>query len=171
MYYQRFKTIEQCFWEKVRITPGCWEWIGCKNSKGRGNFRGRSAPRKAYELAFGPVLDNLYVCHHCDNPACVNPAHMFVGTQYDNVRDCIAKGRKRTRGRPGERHHNSKLSSGDVLNIRLLAQKGIPVEEIWQQYPVVGMSQIRRIIVGTRWQTSPSIGPSSTMTLSDETLS
>jgi hypothetical protein len=87
------------FWAKVdRSDPdGCWPWIGHRIRKGYGIHwafnRKTVAHRRAYELTYGSIPDGLFVCHHCDNPPCCNPDHLFVGTNSDNMQDCIRKGR------------------------------------------------------------------------------
>lgn len=136
------------------MVPGeCWEWTGGKNGAGRANFRGRSAPRIAYELRYCKIFEpTTYVCHTCDNPACVNPAHLFLGTQKDNMADAAKKGRRRYTGRPGTKHHNAKLTEEDVGRIRLLAGQGVSRKDIAGFFPAVSQEQIRRIIRGDRWR-------------------
>jgi hypothetical protein len=79
--------------------PGCWIWRGYRNAFGYGRvwFRYRRAypHRVAWELQHGPIPEGLSVLHRCDNPACVRPSHLRLGTQADNIRDCVAKGRHR----------------------------------------------------------------------------
>lgn len=82
---------------KVRIAPsGCWEWLGARDPRGYGRFQAeghKRAHRAAWALFRGPIPAGLLVCHHCDNPPCCNPDHLFVGTMSDNIRDGYVKGR------------------------------------------------------------------------------
>lgn len=91
------KPIEKRFWHKVDKTGDCWLWLGHKSSKGYGGVQvdglSKKAHRVAYELVNGPIPEGLYACHTCDNPSCVNPAHIFLGTQHENMADMVAKGR------------------------------------------------------------------------------
>jgi hypothetical protein len=119
------------FWENVQKTETCWFWIGSKFSNGYGSIRcgfGRKSPRTtahriAWEIHFGLVPDGLFVCHRCDVKHCVNPSHLFVGTQYDNVSDMIAKGRDyfdfpRKGVNNGELNGASTPTQNDVREIR-----------------------------------------------------
>lgn len=91
----------ELFWTRVTKGESCWEWQGNRNRLGYGVIRvepGRLARRVlthrfSWELHNGPIPSGLFVCHRCDNPPCVNPAHLFLGTMRDNTRDMMAKGR------------------------------------------------------------------------------
>lgn len=100
-----WKRIEERFWANVdRDGPNeCWLWMGACRPTGYGLFRWNQrhdgAHRASWEMANSrPVPNGLYVLHHCDNPRCVNPEHLFIGSHTDNMRDMLAKGRGRWAG-------------------------------------------------------------------------
>jgi len=95
------KTVEERFWAKVDKTDSCWVWTGATLRRGYGQIRipvkkAKQAHRLSWEIHNGPIPDGMLVCHKCDNPPCVNPAHLFLGTQSDNNKDCVRKGRHRS---------------------------------------------------------------------------
>lgn len=118
------------FWSKVSISGGpqsCWEWKAAKDKDGYGvtsfNKKWIGAHRLAWILAKGEIPDGLCVCHHCDNPSCVNPSHLFLGTVKDNTQDMIRKGRSCVWTRPecvvrGSVHSSAKLTEDDVREMR-----------------------------------------------------
>lgn len=114
------------FWEKIdKSEPnGCWLWMACRNTAGYGEInivpgRHALAHRISYEIANGPIPEGANVLHECDNPPCCNPAHLFLGTQADNVKDMLEKGREnRTRNLRGEQTSWAQLNAAKVRAIR-----------------------------------------------------
>lgn len=96
------RTLSERFWEKVDRSGDCWAWIGHVGSEGYGYFRMPKRPvyahRMSYELANGAIPDGLVVMHKCDNPRCVRPEHLALGTQSENIRDCFKRGRANRTG-------------------------------------------------------------------------
>jgi hypothetical protein len=118
----------------ARVAPGCWEWGGARSATGYGwaSYKDKTVPahRLVWEMVSGPIPAGLFVLHHCDNPPCVRPDHLFLGTQADNLRDARAKGRRPPLSEPptrdysgyrrsrGQDHHAAKLSEQQVVEIR-----------------------------------------------------
>ncbi len=105
------------FWLKVDKTPTCWLWTAAKDSDGYGKFDRTRAHRASWTMANGPIPEGLYVCHRCDNPTCVRPDHLFLGTNTDNMRDKAEK----QRGTP----RNSVLSFAQRIRIEELWAMGV----------------------------------------------
>lgn len=117
---QRVPLLER-YWPRVDKGPDCWLWIGGLDKDGYGQIgeggwhsKKLKTHRLAWELAFGTIPDGLSVLHRCDNRACVNPDHLFLGTQADNMHDMKRKGR----ASKGERHPSTRLTADDVRGIR-----------------------------------------------------
>jgi DNA-binding XRE family transcriptional regulator len=141
------RPVAERFWEKVVKTSSCWLWTaGTFSSGGYGAFQlGRGegtvrAHRFAWELLRGPIPEGMEVCHNCpggDNPLCVNPDHMFLGTQTENIKDMWAKGRANLTDRSlGEDHGLAKLNPEKVREIRILLGSGRSRRSIAQQFEV-----------------------------------
>lgn len=99
----RNKSMTARLWSRLKVNEltSCWEWQGAKHAFGYGKLtiRGvlQSAPRVVYELLIGPVPENAFVLHRCDNPACCNPEHLYAGTAKDNMMDRAVRGRQKTK--------------------------------------------------------------------------
>jgi hypothetical protein len=99
--YRQERPLPDRVWEKVLKTDGCWLWMGSYTNGGYGQVAGPASSGKTmllvhrvvWELLHGPIPDGLVVCHHCDNPPCCNPRHLFLGTHQDNTLDMVRKGR------------------------------------------------------------------------------
>lgn len=151
-------SLEDRFWAKVdqRGPDECWPWLGGCNSHGYGVIRSHSidgplllAHRVSLELAgieLGPSTR-----HTCDNPPCVNPAHLIPGTQAENTGDMIARGR----GLIGTLNGHAKLDPGKVLAIRAAALTGATYAEIGEEFGV-NASAIGKIVRRERWQHVPA---------------
>lgn len=114
------------FWENVekKGADKCWDWTGAFDGRGYGRIgidgRNVAAHRFSYELHFGSIPDGMEVCHSCDRPPCCNPAHLWLGTHADNIRDAVKKGRKimpKSDNR-GQRHGMSRFTDSDVIALR-----------------------------------------------------
>lgn len=141
-WYGRKKDDEARFWVKVAKSDGCWTWTAGRHEYGYGVFGDRNhkviyAHRYSYELAFGSIPDGLFVLHKCDNPPCVRPDHLFLGTHDDNMEDSAKKGRKK-----GERACYVKLTEPQVQLIRQRFDSGLEsCGQIANDFPV-GKSQV-----------------------------
>ena len=122
------KTLKDRFWDKVEILSKneCWLWKASRSNKRYGNIKVNGkmikSHRLSYEFCHGNIPDGLCVLHKCDNGLCVNPDHLFLGTQHDNVNDCIKKGR--VANHKGINNGKSKLIPNDIKDIRLNCIKG-----------------------------------------------
>lgn len=153
------KSLRQRFDEKYQVLPnGCWEWTGYKyQGYGRiGIWNGRrtksaKAYRVAFELFNGPIPQDSQVLHSCDNPSCVNPAHLRLGTHLDNMRDKNERGRQKLPPRVrGSGHHMSKLTESDVLAIRQLAGT-MSQSKIADQFGI-SFQQVSMIVLRKNWK-------------------
>lgn len=152
------------FWPKVRkgARDECWEWQGARQPTGYGYLVGGPmyggkrwvlAHRLSWEIEHGvPVPEGRYVCHRCDNPPCVNPAHLYVGTKRDNARDRSSRGRGRENRQNGSANANAKLTEADVSRI-IEELKRLPRRsqaDIAREFGI-SQPQISRIMRGVSW--------------------
>lgn len=146
----------------ARIRAGdpreCWPWTGVLNRWGYGQFwmdgKNYNASRAVYLLLVGSIPAGLVVCHRCDNPACCNPGHLWLGTQGDNVRDCASKGRSRGTftGRTGAAHprYCAKLTEDQVQAAKARYREGVSQSQIARELRVHS-STISRAVRGEKW--------------------
>jgi hypothetical protein len=146
------------FWEKVDVgrEDDCWVWKARRDACGYGQIlfqrRGLRAHRLSWELKNGAIPRGMLVCHRCDNPPCVNPAHLFLGTHTDNMRDMRRKGRGRTPALEWERHPACKLHRCHVEAIRRLDESGVfSRSEIAELFETTS-GNIGLIVRGVTWK-------------------
>jgi hypothetical protein len=155
----KYGTTAERFWRHVRKGRGCWEYQ-VRTGDGYGclqiNRKPFVAHRLSWELHFGSIPHGFFVCHKCDNKACVRPSHLFLGTPSDNTHDMFVKGRQGYRGPQnpvhGERHHKTNLKEADVTRMRrLYAAGGISQHTLAQQFGLA-QTQVSRIIRRIVWR-------------------
>ena len=144
--------------EKVQIdqSTSCWNWLGFKDSKGYGSLWNGKTMGKAHRLSYqefvGEIPDGLFVLHRCDNPSCINPEHLFLGTHIENMADMRAKGRSASEKRQrGSVHYQSKLTESQVVEIKTRLAKGEECTAIAKLFDVdrTCISNIKR---GINWK-------------------
>jgi hypothetical protein len=169
----------ELFWSRVDKSPGhgpqgdCWEWIGCiqlGKSAGYGiqmcDGKSQRAHRIAWQMERGPIPEGIHVLHHCDNRKCVNPEHLFLGTNYDNVQDKLRKGRhlrgedaaKYSNPKRGSDNWHSRFTDAQVIEMRQWAAEGMNYGEIARR---VGTRchVVNMIVHGRRWAHIPGALP------------
>lgn len=139
------------FWQKVggETASGCWPWQGARTEFGYGQIfamrRVRYAHRLSWEMHRGPIPSGQHVLHRCDNPPCVNPEHLFIGTNAENISDKLAKGRQPR----GQAIRQSRLDPGKVLAIK--ATLGLFTQQYLADLYGVSQSSISKIAMGETW--------------------
>jgi hypothetical protein len=144
------------FWSKVDKSGECWVWTSATNARGYGAFAsatGTLAHRYSYEIAHGVgSAAGRLVCHSCDNPPCVNPAHLFLGTHQENFDDMATKGRAApTPGLRGSHHPQARLSESDVLSIRARIDMGDSTRTVAGEFGV-SQSTVHLIAIRRTWR-------------------
>lgn len=140
----------------VVCESGCWEFGGPLHKDGYGAMQsGKTkvrASRVAYRLWVGDLEPDDKVLHHCDNPPCINPEHLFKGTQRDNIADMVAKGRNVSpQPLAGDLSPNRKLNSVDVVDIRTRASEGKSMTELASEF-CVSYAAIYAIVTRRNWK-------------------
>jgi len=144
------------FFEKVKMPKDrneCWEWTACCKKYGYGwfsfNRNSELAHRISWMIHYGDIPEGRYICHHCDNPCCVNPDHLFIGDHASNMYDKARKGRCSRLN--GESNGNSKLTNYSVRKIRELLNKGMKGYKI---APIFNVSDVTIYMIknGHAWQ-------------------
>lgn len=149
------KTVRERLEENYLVNEknGCWEWMGMINKAGYGRITIKQKKylvhRAAYQEFIGLTPNNLLVCHKCDNPKCINPDHLFLGTHKDNGEDKTKKGRAPSF--KGSKNPSAKLKEKDVKNIRKMHSKGIPSKILAIKFNI-NVVQINNIIRYASWK-------------------
>ena len=142
-------------YDLIETETGCWIFTGGSKNNFHGSlhYQGESwqAHRLAYTLVHGPIPEGMKVLHTCDVGMCVRPRHLFLGTQADNIRDMVNKGRD-NRARKGNENGRAIIKAEDVIVIR---KSDKPVKELARLYRV-GKSAIYKIIYGQNWRHIPN---------------
>lgn len=153
----KWEDLSRRFWTKVDKSSDCWLWTGKRNANGYGivsiGGKGRYymvAHRVAYLLTYGHLPSQMLLCHHCDMPACVNPAHLFVGTVQDNNADMHEKGRQHGHAQRGELNEHAKLTEQDVITIRRRYRSGETQMSIARDYGITQVC-VSMAVLGKNW--------------------
>lgn len=146
-------SLAEQFLARVEKTESCWIWLGKTASHGHAHWRTRKyrdyAHRWSYRLFVGEIPAGAFICHKCDVPNCVNPAHLYAGTHADNMRDMRERGRA---ARPiGEKHPMAKLNASDVAEIRRLIESGLHTQRGIAAVFGVAPSTISMLVRGPNW--------------------
>ncbi len=159
-YLKRYESFVDAYEDQViRNDDGCWGWLGAISTAGYSlifcNGEKKWGHRFSFEYHEGDIKDKNNICHHCDNPICTNPLHLFQGTMKDNMRDCINKGRfKRAPDESkakGSMVASSKLKEHEVENIKKMIRDGVGNKAIASLYNVTDKN-ISSIRVGKTWK-------------------
>ncbi len=153
----RYVPLAERFWAHVEKTEGCWNWTAHRNSDGYGMIglertrRVERTHRLSWVLHNGPIPDGLQVLHRCDNPACVRPDHLWLGTQIENIADMDAKGRRRFNPARGSQLPNAKLTEADIPVIWQMIGAGVSDRLIGERFGVTRLA-ILLIRHGKNWK-------------------
>ena len=139
---------------KTTKGPGCWEWTGSKTPYGHlaipRTRRHIGAHRAAWIVNHGPIPPRMEVCHSCDNPCCVRPDHLFLGTRQENALDCAKKGRRTVVSNPRDRNGRKALTRSTVTEIRRLVSGGMTQSAV-SRCLGISKSAVNHVVSGRRW--------------------
>jgi len=142
---------EDMFWFYTDVQDGCWNWTSNIQSKGYGTLTWQRkmtyAHRLSYEIHYGPIPSGAFVCHTCDNPSCVNPEHLFIGSPKDNSSDMVAKNRQCK----GSAFPQSKLTTRDIKEMRRLRNNGYTYQRLADRYKI-SKSHARHCVNKRYWK-------------------
>lgn len=167
-------TEHERFWAKVDRGEGCWIWTASTTGFGYGTFqvvrdgrwRTHKAHRLAYEYLVGPIPEGMALLHSCDNPVCVNPAHLRPGTRAENNQDMMDRRRQNLNPNLGEKHGMHVLTESEVMEMRRLRSQGFTTKELG---PMFGVTQgcASQVTRGHTWKHLPGATTSRRLTPSD----
>jgi predicted XRE-type DNA-binding protein len=144
------------FWNKVKKSKDCWIRMGCKVGLGYNVLsylnKQEYAHRFSWRIHFGKIPKGKCILHKCDNPPCVNPKHLFIGTLGDNIHDMINKGRRGYTGLQGEIHPDHKLTEKQILKIRNLYKKSSMTQQKIANIFGVKQGHINKIVNRKVWK-------------------
>jgi len=153
-------SLNERLWSRVEVRgqDDCWPWLGCRTKFGHGQIQSETpgvltySHRAAFQSVNGAIPRGMSVCHRCDNPSCCNPAHLFLGTQADNNRDCFTKKRSvhfvaRDSFPKGEKSHLAKVTDEQASEIVRRVQSGEPRAAVASAFSIT-VSAISKMIVG-----------------------
>lgn len=156
VYTRKVAPAQKRFWNKVlkKSSSECWLWTGCTEKKGHGRFRDENnklemAHRYSYRLHKGHIPSGMCICHSCDNPSCVNPYHLWVGTKGDNNKDRASKGRNVNNR--GSKHGQSRLTEEYVGRIRKGFLAGETQTDLAKKYGV-SITAISKVCNRKTWK-------------------
>ena len=147
------------FWDKVKKTDGCWNWIAGTRGNGYGTFKfnGKAVDshRFVWLITFGEIPKGMFICHHCDNRKCVRPDHLFLGTAMDNIVDAVRKGIINnyllTKFKIGHKPYKTKLTKKQVIEIREKYKMGSSCKLLGKIYGIHPRT-ILKIIKFEKWK-------------------
>ena len=154
-YERHYAPIDERFFKHVKKTRTCWLWMGFSDTRGGygrttvvtdGKRRLVPAHRASWEIHFGPIPYGMMVCHICDVPRCVNPKHLFLGTNEDNTADRVVKGRSAR----GEHSGVAVLTPNKVRAIRAAVRAGRSMYSLAHEFDC-GETTIRHVMQGRTW--------------------